>query len=153
MVLNHGVENRGVEDTDDPRLYPDHSERFDGRCQVLGKESLGGRSYWELELGGNGALDISVSYKSIGRQGDHLISEAVGTSQGVNASVLLLCSQVEKAEDLTLWNICSAGDISGSFSFSLIDLLKARLILFIPKNPLLLLQLLSAKIILMFLLS
>ncbi|XP_048856692.1 NACHT, LRR and PYD domains-containing protein 3-like isoform X2 [Brienomyrus brachyistius] len=49
--------------------YPDHPERFDGRCpQVLCRESLTGRCYWEAEWDGDGAW-IGVTYKGIGRKG------------------------------------------------------------------------------------
>ncbi|TRY55231.1 hypothetical protein DNTS_032691 [Danionella cerebrum] len=61
-------ENRAAECSSKPQPYPDHPEIFDGWCQVLGRESLRGRSYWEVELGGDGVF-ISVSYKSIGRKG------------------------------------------------------------------------------------
>uniref|UniRef100_A0A3B3RHN1 B30.2/SPRY domain-containing protein n=1 Tax=Paramormyrops kingsleyae TaxID=1676925 RepID=A0A3B3RHN1_9TELE len=49
--------------------YPDHPERFDDWCpQVLCRESLTGRCYWEAEWDGYGAL-IGVAYKGIGRKG------------------------------------------------------------------------------------
>ncbi|XP_048861334.1 NACHT, LRR and PYD domains-containing protein 3-like isoform X5 [Brienomyrus brachyistius] len=48
--------------------YYDHPERFDGRPQVLCRESLTGRCYWEAEWDGNGA-EIGVTYKGIGRKG------------------------------------------------------------------------------------
>ncbi|XP_072566934.1 uncharacterized protein [Paramormyrops kingsleyae] len=49
--------------------YPDHPERFDGWWfQVLGKESLTGRCYWEAEW--TGVTRIGVTYKGIGRKGD-----------------------------------------------------------------------------------
>ncbi|XP_048012359.1 tripartite motif-containing protein 16-like [Megalobrama amblycephala] len=49
--------------------YPDHPDRFD-ECnpQVLCRESVCGRCYWEIEWSGVGVL-ISVSYKSIRRKG------------------------------------------------------------------------------------
>ncbi len=46
--------------------YPDHPDRFD-ECQVLCRESVCGRCYWELEW--SGCVRISVSYKSISRKG------------------------------------------------------------------------------------
>ncbi|XP_072567672.1 tripartite motif-containing protein 16-like [Paramormyrops kingsleyae] len=49
--------------------YPDHPERFHRWNQVLCRESLTGRCYWEAEWSGNGAL-IAVTYKGIGRKGD-----------------------------------------------------------------------------------
>ncbi|XP_051747717.1 tripartite motif-containing protein 16-like [Ctenopharyngodon idella] len=46
--------------------YPDHPDRFD-HPQVLCRESVCGRCYWEIER--SGGVDISVSYKSISRKG------------------------------------------------------------------------------------
>ncbi|XP_048865867.1 tripartite motif-containing protein 16-like isoform X1 [Brienomyrus brachyistius] len=48
--------------------YPDHPERFDWWPQVLCRESLTGRCYWEAEWSGDGAR-IAVTYKGIGRKG------------------------------------------------------------------------------------
>ncbi|XP_057180731.1 stonustoxin subunit alpha-like isoform X2 [Triplophysa rosa] len=45
--------------------YPDHPDRF-SCCQVLCKERVCGRSYWEIEW--TGRVYLSVSYKSIGRK-------------------------------------------------------------------------------------
>ncbi|XP_059403393.1 NACHT, LRR and PYD domains-containing protein 12-like isoform X1 [Carassius carassius] len=53
--------------TDIDHQYPDHPDRFDGVPQVLCEESVCGRCYWELQWSGD--VDISVSYKSIGRKG------------------------------------------------------------------------------------
>uniref|UniRef100_A0A3B3S0S0 B30.2/SPRY domain-containing protein n=1 Tax=Paramormyrops kingsleyae TaxID=1676925 RepID=A0A3B3S0S0_9TELE len=49
--------------------YPDHPERFDDCPQVLCRESLTGRCYWEAEWDGYGAL-IGVTCKGIGRKGE-----------------------------------------------------------------------------------
>ncbi|XP_048857922.1 NACHT, LRR and PYD domains-containing protein 3-like isoform X2 [Brienomyrus brachyistius] len=49
--------------------YPDHPERFDDWCpQVLCRESLTGRCYWETEWDGDEGW-IGVTYKGIGRKG------------------------------------------------------------------------------------
>uniref|UniRef100_A0A8C1TJ05 FinTRIM family, member 55 n=1 Tax=Cyprinus carpio TaxID=7962 RepID=A0A8C1TJ05_CYPCA len=48
--------------------YPDHPDRFDVYPQVLCRESVSGRCYWELEWSGSD-VNISVSYKSISRKG------------------------------------------------------------------------------------
>ncbi|XP_072567203.1 uncharacterized protein [Paramormyrops kingsleyae] len=48
--------------------YPDHPERFDFWEQVLCRESLTGRCYWEAEWDGVGAR-IGVTYKGIRRKG------------------------------------------------------------------------------------
>ncbi|XP_072572867.1 NACHT, LRR and PYD domains-containing protein 12-like isoform X2 [Paramormyrops kingsleyae] len=49
--------------------YPDHPERFDHWEQVLCRESLTGRCYWEVEWAGASPL-IGVTYKGIGRKGE-----------------------------------------------------------------------------------
>ncbi len=51
--------------TDQP--YTDHPDRFDV-SQVLCRESVSGRCYWELQWSGD-CVFISVSYKSISRKG------------------------------------------------------------------------------------
>jgi hypothetical protein len=48
--------------------YPDHTERFEDCGQVLCREGLTGRCYWEIEWSGRGA-DIGVTYKGINRRG------------------------------------------------------------------------------------
>ncbi|XP_048010647.1 tripartite motif-containing protein 16-like protein [Megalobrama amblycephala] len=48
--------------------YPDHPDRFDYYRQVLCRESMSGRCYWEIEWKGK-YVSISVSYKSINRKG------------------------------------------------------------------------------------
>uniref|UniRef100_A0A8C1CPT7 Uncharacterized protein n=1 Tax=Cyprinus carpio carpio TaxID=630221 RepID=A0A8C1CPT7_CYPCA len=47
--------------------YPDHPDRFDEYEQVLCRESVCGRCYWEIEWSGD--VRIAVSYKSINRKG------------------------------------------------------------------------------------
>ncbi|XP_050957435.1 NACHT, LRR and PYD domains-containing protein 12 isoform X2 [Labeo rohita] len=49
--------------------YPDHPDRFDDVSQVLCRESVSGRCYWEIEWNGRYGVYISVSYKSISRKG------------------------------------------------------------------------------------
>ncbi|KAJ8245167.1 hypothetical protein GJAV_G00274390 [Gymnothorax javanicus] len=60
--------NREVTCVAQIQSYPDHPERFDSRCQVLCREALSGRCYWEAEWSGVG-VDIAVSYKEISRKG------------------------------------------------------------------------------------
>ncbi|KAB5539712.1 hypothetical protein PHYPO_G00092220 [Pangasianodon hypophthalmus] len=50
-------------------LYPSHPERFDGYGQVLCKQGVCGRSYWEVEWSRGGWVYVSVSYKGISRKG------------------------------------------------------------------------------------
>ncbi|XP_048035539.1 neoverrucotoxin subunit beta-like isoform X2 [Megalobrama amblycephala] len=59
--------NRVITNTGPCQSYPDHPDRFDHLFQVLCRESVCGRCYWEIEWSGN--VDISVSYKSISRKG------------------------------------------------------------------------------------
>ncbi len=73
--------NRVITRTDTDLQYPDHPDRFDENRQVLCRESVCGRCYWELEWSGIG-VDISVSYKSISRKG------------GNDQSWSLLCSSL-----------------------------------------------------------
>ncbi|XP_050992939.1 tripartite motif-containing protein 16-like [Labeo rohita] len=49
--------------------YPDHPDRFNELHEVLCRESVNGRCYWEVEWSGTAGVGISVSYKSIKRQG------------------------------------------------------------------------------------
>ncbi|KAK7174255.1 hypothetical protein R3I93_001454 [Phoxinus phoxinus] len=60
--------NRVITYTDTQQSYPDHPDRFDQWLQVLCRESVCGRCYWEIECSGE-CVCISVSYKSISRKG------------------------------------------------------------------------------------
>ncbi|XP_031426060.1 tripartite motif-containing protein 16-like isoform X2 [Clupea harengus] len=60
--------NRRVEWSNKVQSYPDHPDRFDGRPQVLCREGVSGRCYWEVEWSGEW-VDVVVSYKSISRKG------------------------------------------------------------------------------------
>ncbi|XP_063051916.1 stonustoxin subunit beta-like [Engraulis encrasicolus] len=51
-----------------PQSYPDHPDRFDKWQQVLCREGVSARCYWEVERSG-GYVEIAVSYKSISRKG------------------------------------------------------------------------------------
>uniref|UniRef100_A0A8C1HSN1 Tripartite motif-containing protein 16-like n=1 Tax=Cyprinus carpio carpio TaxID=630221 RepID=A0A8C1HSN1_CYPCA len=59
--------NRVIRYTNTVQWYPDHPDRFDVYEQVLCRESVCGRCYWEIEW--SGCVYISVSYKSISRKG------------------------------------------------------------------------------------
>ncbi|XP_053503376.1 tripartite motif-containing protein 16-like isoform X1 [Ictalurus furcatus] len=60
-------ENRAVTHSRTEQRCSDHPERFDYWPQVLCKESVCGRCYWEVEW--SNVVEISVSYKEIGRKG------------------------------------------------------------------------------------
>uniref|UniRef100_A0A3B3RC00 B30.2/SPRY domain-containing protein n=1 Tax=Paramormyrops kingsleyae TaxID=1676925 RepID=A0A3B3RC00_9TELE len=77
LTLDHNTANRDLSLSGGNRKvtrgeeqpYPDHPERFDDWYQVLCRESLTGRCYWEAEWDGNGAC-IGVTYKGIRRKGE-----------------------------------------------------------------------------------
>ncbi|XP_073702618.1 E3 ubiquitin/ISG15 ligase TRIM25-like [Garra rufa] len=64
--------NTVMTDTDKDQCYPDHPDRFDYWTQVLCRESVTGRCYWEVEWRGDERLGvaIAVTYKSIRRKGE-----------------------------------------------------------------------------------
>ncbi|KAI2647629.1 Stonustoxin subunit beta [Labeo rohita] len=66
--LSLSEENRKVTNMMAYQLYPKHPDRFDEYRQVLCRESVCGRCYWEIEWSGD-YVYISVSYKSISRKG------------------------------------------------------------------------------------
>ncbi|KAM9740878.1 LOW QUALITY PROTEIN: tripartite motif-containing protein 16-like [Menidia menidia] len=49
--------------------YPDHPDRFTDWSQVLSRESLTGRCYWEVERRGWDGVGVAVTYKNISREG------------------------------------------------------------------------------------
>ncbi|CAI5657087.1 unnamed protein product [Oreochromis niloticus] len=59
--------NRKVTHVEEVQSYPDHPDRFDVLPQLLCRNGLTGRCYWEVEWRGH--VDISVSYRSIRRKG------------------------------------------------------------------------------------
>ncbi|XDV32750.1 hypothetical protein PO909_003484, partial [Leuciscus waleckii] len=67
--LKLSEENRKVSYSDKVQQYPDHPERFDGYLNVLCREGLCGRCYWEVECSGN-VWAVAVCYKGIGRKGN-----------------------------------------------------------------------------------
>ncbi|KAK2846190.1 hypothetical protein Q7C36_011044 [Tachysurus vachellii] len=72
-TVNHHLvlseENREVVYSVRRQRYSDHPERFDYYSQVLSKESVCGRCYWEVEWSSQRCVLISVSYKDISRKG------------------------------------------------------------------------------------
>ncbi|KAI5617028.1 finTRIM family, member 16 isoform X1 [Silurus asotus] len=61
--------NKVVTRSGTKQSYSDHPERFDSYCQVLSKESVCGRCYWEVEWSSESNVYISVSNKDISRKG------------------------------------------------------------------------------------
>ncbi|XP_075304676.1 uncharacterized protein LOC142366614 [Odontesthes bonariensis] len=70
LLLSEG--NRKVTVMKHPQSYSDHPDRFTDWSQVLSRESLTGRCYWEVEMGG-GRVDVAVAYKNISRAGDECL--------------------------------------------------------------------------------
>ncbi|KAK0152698.1 NLR family CARD domain-containing protein 3 [Merluccius polli] len=60
-------DHRKVKWVEEDQSHPDHPERFDSRHQVLCREGLTGRCYWEVER--RGGVDIGVTYRGITRRG------------------------------------------------------------------------------------
>ncbi|CAL8290494.1 unnamed protein product [Lota lota] len=65
--LSLSEDNRKVTRVREDQSYPDHPERFDYYPQVLCRESLTGRCYWEVER--EGPVNIGVTYRGITRRG------------------------------------------------------------------------------------
>ncbi|KAL4009440.1 hypothetical protein ACER0C_003292 [Sarotherodon galilaeus] len=59
--------NKKVTHVKDIQSYLDHPDRFDSWAQLLCRNGLTGRCYWEVEWRGD--VYISVSYRRIGRKG------------------------------------------------------------------------------------
>ena len=64
MLLSEG--NRKATNSGEPQSYPDHPDRFRYRPQVLSRDGLTGRCYWEVELSGTSPR-VAVAYKNISR--------------------------------------------------------------------------------------
>ncbi|XP_032364569.1 NLR family CARD domain-containing protein 3 isoform X3 [Etheostoma spectabile] len=61
--------NRTVTLVEEDQPYPGHPERFESRShQLLCRDGLTGRCYWEVQT--RGGVDISVSYRGIRKTGD-----------------------------------------------------------------------------------
>ncbi|CAL8290567.1 unnamed protein product [Lota lota] len=86
--LSLSEDNRKVTRVREEQWYPDHPERFDPRPQVLCREGLTGRCYWEVEWEGN--VEIGVTYRGITRRGRGDDSSLGGN----NKSWSLLCHDV-----------------------------------------------------------
>ncbi|XP_034564684.1 NLR family CARD domain-containing protein 3-like [Notolabrus celidotus] len=65
--LRLSEDNRKVTRVRGDQLHPDHPDRFDFWSQLLCRDGLTGRCYWEVER--RGGVNISVSYRGISRKG------------------------------------------------------------------------------------
>ena len=84
-LLSLSEDNRKVTLVGGVQSYPDHPDRFDSQYQVLGREALTGRCYWEVEW--EGRVEIGVTYRGITRRGGGGDSELGGN----NKSWSLVC--------------------------------------------------------------
>ncbi|KAM4619228.1 protein NLRC3-like isoform 2-T3 [Polymixia lowei] len=66
--LSLSERNRKVTVVEQKQSYPDHPERFDYWKQVLCREGLTGRCYWEVER--KGEVNIAVTYRGITRRAE-----------------------------------------------------------------------------------
>ena len=74
--------------------YPDHPERFEVFSQVLCKEGLSDRCYWEVEFT-DSKPEIGVSYHQILRKDDDIDLYAATAQLGQNeVSWSLLCTKI-----------------------------------------------------------
>ncbi|XP_061584326.1 NLR family CARD domain-containing protein 3-like [Cololabis saira] len=60
--------NRKMMYVEEDQSYPDHPDRFDFWAQLLCREVLTGRCYWEVQW--SGGVSVSVSYRRIRRKGN-----------------------------------------------------------------------------------
>ncbi|XP_049322640.1 LOW QUALITY PROTEIN: NLR family CARD domain-containing protein 3 [Astyanax mexicanus] len=67
LCLTEG--NRKVEWVREEQPYPDLPERFNHWEQVMSREILSGRCYWEAKWNGE-EVDVALTYKTISRKGD-----------------------------------------------------------------------------------
>ncbi|XP_039676314.1 tripartite motif-containing protein 16-like [Perca fluviatilis] len=65
LLLSEG--NRKATFMSQQQSYSSHPDRFTDRFQVLSRESLTGRCYWEVVR--RGRVDVAVAYKNISRAG------------------------------------------------------------------------------------
>ncbi|XP_072518623.1 NLR family CARD domain-containing protein 3-like isoform X3 [Salminus brasiliensis] len=85
LCLSEG--NRKVVCVEEEQSYPDHPERFEVWRQVMGRETVSGRCYWEAEWSGWGA-DVVLTYKTISRKGG---GNNCGFGRNENSWMLTCC--------------------------------------------------------------
>ncbi|XP_031704129.1 protein NLRC3-like isoform X1 [Anarrhichthys ocellatus] len=98
--LSLSDDNRGVMVVKEKQPYPDHPERFDSWRQLLCREGLTGRCYWEVQW--RGKVHIGVTYRGINRRGDDC---CIGWN---DQSWSLFCS----AQGYTAWHDNKPEDIA-----------------------------------------
>ncbi|XP_034004753.1 NLR family CARD domain-containing protein 3-like, partial [Trematomus bernacchii] len=106
--LQLSVNNRTVTRVREKQPYPDHPERFDSLEQLMCREALTGRCYWEVEW--SVWVHISVTYRGIRRRGNRGDSQFGRNDQ----SWSLRCSD----EGYSVWHNKTVTYISSSSSSS-----------------------------------
>ncbi|XP_062288591.1 neoverrucotoxin subunit alpha-like [Scomber scombrus] len=104
--------NRKVTRVEEDQSYPDHPDRFDSYPQLLCRNVLTGRCYWEVEW--RGYVSISVSYRRISRKGDSDDCRFGRNDQ----SWSLYCSDVGFHVSYSVWHNNRETSISSSSSSS-----------------------------------
>ncbi|XP_056440509.1 protein NLRC3-like isoform X3 [Gadus chalcogrammus] len=97
-LLSLSEDSRKVTWVEEDQSYPDHPERFDSWPQVLCREGLTGRCYWEVEWGGR--VGIGVAYRGMTRRGG-------GDDRGLgwnNKSWSLICDDDDDAAVYTAYH-------------------------------------------------
>uniref|UniRef100_UPI003AAF644A uncharacterized protein n=1 Tax=Centroberyx gerrardi TaxID=166262 RepID=UPI003AAF644A len=90
-------DNRKVTRVREEQPYPDHPERFDYRPQLLCRNGLTGRCYWEVER--EGEVDIGVTYRGISRRGGVMTAGLEGMkSPGVCSALITVTLSVTITE-------------------------------------------------------
>ncbi|XP_063324827.1 tripartite motif-containing protein 16-like [Pelmatolapia mariae] len=67
LLLSEG--NRKATLMKQQQSYSDYPDRFTIMCQVLSRESLTGRCYWEVEWRGRG-VEVALTYSGVGRSNE-----------------------------------------------------------------------------------
>ncbi|XP_016118006.1 stonustoxin subunit beta-like [Sinocyclocheilus grahami] len=105
LILSEG--NKKTTYVKDHQPYPDHPDRFYDREQILCRESLTGRCYWEVKWEGSG--NVGITYKGISRKG------GIDCSFGFNEkSWSMYCSDTT----YTVWHNKNSTDVFGPSSRS-----------------------------------
>uniref|UniRef100_A0A3Q3GYZ7 B30.2/SPRY domain-containing protein n=1 Tax=Labrus bergylta TaxID=56723 RepID=A0A3Q3GYZ7_9LABR len=117
--------NRKVTRVKEDQSYPDHPDRFEYWYQLLCRNGLTGRCYWEVEC--RGYVDISVSYRGIKRKGNSddclfgwnnqswnltCCDEGFSVRHNGSKTALPLSSSSSVSNRLTVYVDCPAGTLS-----------------------------------------
>ncbi|XP_028995979.1 NACHT, LRR and PYD domains-containing protein 3-like isoform X4 [Betta splendens] len=113
--------NRKVTHVKEDQPYPDDPDRFDQWTQLLCRNKLKGRCYWEVKWRGN--IEISMSYRGIKRKGNskdscfghndqswNLSCSNVGYSVRHNSRVTSISSSL--SDRVAVYVDCPAGSLS-----------------------------------------